>query len=134
MGAIEDLREHRRRRLAALVKHFGQTELARLLDVSPAYLYQMSRGKGKNAKPVSDERAAAIEAAVGALPGWMDGDAPLILTTKASQPDPEAGAASQALQLAAGDPQAASLLLRIRALAPDQRAAVERLLEAFSRR
>lgn len=71
--AISDLKAARRRRLASLMDEVGQAELARLAEMSPAYLFQMAKGEGKTARGVSDANARKLEAAGGKPAGWLDG-------------------------------------------------------------
>ena len=49
----------------------GQTKLAALTGIPAAYLFQMSRGDGKNKRGISDDNAELIELKTGRR-GWFD--------------------------------------------------------------
>lgn len=70
---IEEMKAARRRRLALLVDEIGQAELARAAEMSPAYLFQMSKAEGKQARGVSDANARKLEVAARRPKGWLDG-------------------------------------------------------------
>ncbi len=74
MPAFTNQRRHRRERLALLLDEVGQTQLAERSGISPAYLYQMGKGNGSNARNVSDLNARKIEEAAGVPRGWLDSD------------------------------------------------------------
>ena len=72
MISLEEFQENRRRRLALMIKTVGPAELARLTKISEAQLYQMSKGKGKQKRPVDDDKARSIEKAASYTVGWLD--------------------------------------------------------------
>lgn len=72
--SIEQKRAIRRANVARLLDEYGQTELADRTGITPAFLYQLGRGKGRAKRNVSDDRARGIERTVGLAPGWMDVD------------------------------------------------------------
>lgn len=68
---IREQKEWRRQQLTKLMDEVGQTKLAETTGIPAAYLFQMSRGTGKNKRGVSDENAELIEAKTK-RPGWFD--------------------------------------------------------------
>lgn len=70
--SIDERKAIRRKNLARLIDEYGQTRLAEMTGIAPAYLYQMGKGRGESKRGISDEKARAIEAALGLSPGWMD--------------------------------------------------------------
>ena len=70
---IRQQKEWRRHQLACLMDEIGQTKLAGMTGIPAAYLFQMSKGTGKNKRGVSDENAALIEARTN-RPGWFSFD------------------------------------------------------------
>jgi hypothetical protein len=78
MKSLEEFKAHRRARVALLMEAVGQSRLAALTGISPAYLYAISTAKGKAARPVNDETVEVIQEALKELPPrWIDGEAPL---------------------------------------------------------
>jgi phage repressor protein C with HTH and peptisase S24 domain len=71
---IDETKARRRRRLTLLVDEIGQAELARAAEISPAYLFQMSKAEGKQGRGVSDANARKLEAAAKRPLGWLDSD------------------------------------------------------------
>jgi hypothetical protein len=72
VGKISEIEQLRRTNLARLRKEFGPAKLAEETGLSVAHLYQMSEGKGKNARNVNDEHAKLIESKAGKPDGWLD--------------------------------------------------------------
>lgn len=72
MTSFAEKKEHRRSRLALLMDEIGQGKLSTLTGISEAELYQMSKGKGKSKRNVSDVRARIIEEKSGKGLGWLD--------------------------------------------------------------
>jgi hypothetical protein len=87
-NALDEIRDTRRKRLAALLDEYGKTRLAAMVDVSADYLWQMGKGAGQSARGISDKNAAKIEAGAGKPAGWLSGS----VANAGSQPvrlDPE---------------------------------------------
>lgn len=72
VGTIREVKERRRENLARLLEHFGKAKFAEMTGIAAAQLYQMSSGKGRNARNVSDAHAKVIEEKAGKQPGWLD--------------------------------------------------------------
>lgn len=70
--SIEQKRATRRANLARLVAKHGQTTLSERTGIPPAFLYQLSKGRGKAKRNVNDENARSIERSLGLAPGWLD--------------------------------------------------------------
>lgn len=77
MFSIESQRQKRRDRLTQLIDVLGQTYVSEQTGISPAYLYQMSKGTGSQARNVSDANARKIEKGLGLTVGWMDSEEPI---------------------------------------------------------
>lgn len=69
--SLEAQKRWRRQRLAQLIDEFGQTNLAKLTGIDGAQLYQMAKGRGKQARNVNDDRVELIERKTQ-RPGWFD--------------------------------------------------------------
>lgn len=68
---LDDIREVRRVRLNELLERIPPAELARRIDLDPAYLYQMAKGKGRSRRGISDDTARKIERAAGIARGSL---------------------------------------------------------------
>jgi hypothetical protein len=74
MVSVRDAKEIRRHNLSLLMDLYGQAELAKDTDVQPAYLFQMSKGVGKQARGISDKNARIIDSGASLPDGWLDID------------------------------------------------------------
>lgn len=70
--SIAEQRKLRRGRVRLLLDMLGQTELAERTGIAAAYLYQMGRASGAQARGVSDDNARLIEGRLGLPYGWLD--------------------------------------------------------------
>lgn len=70
--SIAEQRKLRRGRVRLLLDMLGQTELAERTGIAAAYLYQMGRAAGAQARGVSDDNARLIEERLGLPLGWLD--------------------------------------------------------------
>ena len=77
MTSPSSARDRRRSRFTLILDAVGQTKLAAITGIAPAYLYQISKATGKNARPVNDDTARQAEAAANLPRGWLDSDDPL---------------------------------------------------------
>lgn len=71
---MRDLKKIRRHNVSLLMDSYGQAELSKLTGLAEGFLYQMSKGTGKNARGVNDENARLIEAGTTLEDGWLDVD------------------------------------------------------------
>lgn len=88
MGQLNRIRELRRHNLAKLRDEKGANQVAALTELPPALLYQMSLGRGKNARNVSDAHARLIETRCELKPGWLDTDHDAPITPKNPEVSP----------------------------------------------
>lgn len=68
---IEEQKAWRRARLTELMETVKPTRLAEVTGLSAAFLFQMAKGKGKNARNVNDDHVTLIERGTGRA-GWFD--------------------------------------------------------------
>lgn len=74
MRSINKQKAIRRANVTLLLDQVGQKELAAKTGIEPAFLYQMGKGNGKQARNVSDAKVNQIESKLGLPTGWMDED------------------------------------------------------------
>lgn len=74
MISLEERKAIRRANVARLMVQYGQTRLAELIGIAPAYLHHLGKAQGKSKRNVNDDRARSIEQALGLPSGWMDVD------------------------------------------------------------
>lgn len=76
---LAEFKQRRRDRLAeALDGEFGGNKVAfgERVGINPDHIWQMAKGRGKSARPVSDENATQIEERLGKPAGWLDSSTP----------------------------------------------------------
>jgi hypothetical protein len=74
MVSVSNTRQIRRHNLSLLMDSYGQAELVRDTGIKPAFLFQMSKGVGKQARSVNDANARIIESGASLEEGWLDVD------------------------------------------------------------
>lgn len=74
MPSIREMRAIRRHNLSQLMGLYGQAELSKDSGIAEAYLYQMGKAEGKQARGINDDNARTIEAAAGVDRHWLDVD------------------------------------------------------------
>lgn len=76
IGALTRITITRRRRLKSLLADLGPAEVERKTGLAASYLRSMTkdRDKDKQARGITDEKAALIEERCGKPEGWLSGD------------------------------------------------------------